>query len=188
LEDIPVAKIDVRYPVGPLPRLSEPLDADTRAKHIALLEAAPTQIRELVEYLPAEKLNWRYRQGGWTVRQLVHHVADSHMNAYVRMKLAATEDMPMVKTYEEALWAELPDAKEGDITLSLGLIDALHGRWVAFLRTLSDQDLRRSFKHPTWNSVTIEESIAMYSWHCRHHTAHIAMALSHRDSAAKRGE
>lgn len=169
----------VRYPVGRLPRFSGRLDAKGRAEHLAILEGLPAQLRALVSGLTEQQLDMPYRDGGWTIRQVVHHIADSHINAYVRMKLAATEDQPAVKTYEEKDWAELPEAKSAPIGMSLDLIDALHRRWTAFLQALPDADLQRAFRHPEWGTVTIEESIAMYSWHCRHHTSHIANALRH---------
>jgi uncharacterized damage-inducible protein DinB len=167
----------LRYPVGPLQRLKEPLDAETRAAHVGIIEQTPRQLRSLVDGQDDADLERSYRPEGWTVRQLLHHIADSHINAYVRMKLAATEDLPLVKTYDEARWAELPEARTGPIAMSMALIEALHERWVAFLRALPESDLRRAFMHPDWGQVTIEESITMYSWHCRHHSAHVAIAL-----------
>jgi len=171
---------DLRYPVGPMERIREPLDDDARRRHIEIIEKAPVRIRSLVTGLSDEELEMRYRPGGWTVRQVVHHMADSHLNSYVRMKLAATEILPTVKSYEEASWAELPDAKNGEVSMSVALIEALHRRWIAFLRSLSPEELRRSFRHYAWGEVTIEESITMYSWHCRHHIAHIEAALAQR--------
>ncbi len=167
-----------RYPVGRLPRTPTPLDSADRASQIAVIERAPRFVRDLVHGLTEQQLRASYRPGGWTVRQLVHHMADSHMNAYIRMKLAATEDRPAIKTYEEALWAELPEAKSGPIEMSLALLDALHTRWTAFLRALPEDAFRRPFVHPEWGEVTIEESIVMYAWHCRHHTAHIQLAIT----------
>ena len=167
----------IRYPVGRLPRQTAPLDAAARAAHIAVIEQAPARIRSLVAGITEAQLVASYRPGGWTVRQIVHHIPDSHMNAYVRMKLAATEESPTVKTYDEAKWAELPEARTAPVEVSLALVDALHRRWVAFLRALPEADLRRTFMHADWGRVTIEESIAMYSWHCRHHAAHISIAL-----------
>jgi DinB superfamily len=107
-------------------------------------------------------------------------LADTHINAYVRMKLAATEDLPTVKSYEEARWAELPEARTGEVDISLALLGALHRRWLAFLRALDPADFRRAFRHYEWGDVTIDECITMYSWHCRHHTAHIEIALRRR--------
>ena len=168
----------LRYPIGPLQRIREPLDAATRATHIAVIEEAPSRFRSLVAGLSEAQLDTPYRPGGWTVRQVIHHVPDSHMNAYVRMKLAATEESPTVKTYEESRWAELPEARTGPVEMSLALLEALHRRWVAFLRALPESHMRRAFMHAEWGRVTIEESITMYSWHCRHHAAHIAGALA----------
>jgi len=167
----------LRYPVGRLPRHPDPLDPKTREEFLGILEQTPATIRALVERLGDAELDTPYRPGGWTVRQVVHHVPDSHLNAYVRMKLAVTEDAPQVKTYEEGRWAELPEAKTGPIAMSLALLDGLHRRWVAFLRALPPADFRKTFKHPEWGVVTIDDSLGMYAWHCRHHTAHIKLAL-----------
>jgi hypothetical protein len=174
----------LRYPVGRMPRSSAPLDAAERSQHLDVLERLPSRFRSLVSGLSDAQLDTPYRPGGWTIRQVVHHVADSHMNAYIRMKLAATEESPMVKTYEEKLWAELPEAKQAPVALSLALIEALHARWIAFLRALSPQTWRRAFQHPEWGTVTIDESITMYSWHCRHHAAHVEGALRTRQNTA----
>jgi hypothetical protein len=168
----------LRYPVGRAPRNSAPIDAQTRAAYLDVLEQLPATIRALVTGLSDAQLDTPYRPGGWTVRQLVHHLPDSHMNAYMRMKLAATEDTPQIKTYEEARWAELPDAKSGSVAMSLDLLDALHRRWVAFLRGLPEAHWRRPFSHPEWGVVPIEESLGMYAWHCRHHTEHIRIATA----------
>ncbi|HMD37208.1 MAG TPA: putative metal-dependent hydrolase [Vicinamibacterales bacterium] len=167
----------LRYPVGPMSRVATPLDSATRRQHLQTLEETPARIRALVSGLSNRQLDTPYRPGGWTVRQVVHHLPDSHMNAYIRHKLAVTERMPAVKTYEEQLWAELPEAKSGSIDMSVDLLDALHRRWIAFLRALPEAQLEKTFSHPEWKSVTVDESIAMYAWHCRHHTAHIEQAL-----------
>ena len=167
----------LRYPVGPLPRCATPLDPKVRLQLLDVLEKTPARIRTLVTGLNDRQLDTRYRPGGWTVRQVVHHLPDSHLNAYIRHKLAVTESTPAVKTYEEQLWAELPEAKTGPIAMSLDLLDALHRRWVAFLRGIPEDELQKAFTHPEWKRVTVDESIAMYAWHCRHHTAHIEQAL-----------
>jgi len=168
----------LKYPVGKLQRVSTPLDRATRAACLDTIEQLPARFRSLVSGLDDAELDTPYRPGGWTIRQLVHHVPDSHMNAYIRVKLAATEEMPTVKTYHEDLWAELPDGKSGSIRMSLDLLDALHRRWIAFLRVLSESDLQKAFAHADWGRVTIDEAISMYAWHCRHHTAHIEQALA----------
>jgi hypothetical protein len=168
----------LRYPVGRPPRNSSPLDSRTRAELVEIVEKLPATIGGLVTPLTDAQLDTPYRPGGWTIRQVVHHLPDSHMNAYVRMKLAATEDTPAIKTYEEALWAELPEAKTAPVGMSLDLLDGLHRRWVAFLRALPDATRRRAFSHPEWGVVSIDEALGMYAWHCRHHTAHIRQAIA----------
>jgi uncharacterized damage-inducible protein DinB len=167
----------LRYPVGPLPRRKDPLDRATRNQYLEAIERTPAKFRSLVSGLSDSQLDTPYRPGGWTIRQVVHHVPDSHLNAYIRMKLAVTEDTPAIKTYEEQLWAELPEAKSGPVDMSLALLDALHQRWVAFLRQLPEPEFSKAFTHPAWGRVTVDESIVMYEWHCRHHAAHIEQAL-----------
>jgi hypothetical protein len=131
-------------------------------------------MRRAVAGLDAAQLDTPYRDGGWTVRQVVHHVPDSHMNAYIRHKLAATEEQPTIRPYEEAIWAELPEAKAAEIELSLAILDALHARWDRFLRALPDAAFARTFIHPALPSpVSLDESVAMYAWHSRHHVGHI---------------
>jgi hypothetical protein len=167
----------LRYPVGRAPRDKGPLDASERAALIEILERTPAGMRSLVAGLGDAQLDTPYRPGGWTIRQVIHHVPDSHMNAYVRMKLAVTEDAPAIKTYEEARWAELPEAKSAPIAISLDLLDALHRRWTAFLRALPDAAFARPFTHPEWGRVTVDEALRMYAWHCRHHTAHVKLGV-----------
>jgi hypothetical protein len=168
----------LRYPVGPLPRRSEPLDRATRQRYLETIERTPARFRTLVSGLSDSQLDTPYRPGGWTIRQVVHHVPDSHLNAYIRMKLAVTEDSPAIKTYEEARWAELPEAKSGPVDMSLALLDALHTRWIAFLRALPEAEFSKAFAHPEWGRVTLDEGIVMYEWHCRHHAAHIENAVA----------
>ncbi len=171
----------LRYPIGRFERLKAPLDANTRASLIDALEQAPAVFRQLVSGLTDAQLDTPYRPGGWTIRQVIHHVPDSHVNAYVRMKLAATEDTPSIRTYEEARWAELPEAKSAPIAMSLDFLDALHRRLVASLRALPEADFGKAFVHPEWGTVTIDEAVAMYAWHGRHHAAHIRQALGIRN-------
>ena len=173
----------LRYPVGPLPRRKEPLDDAMRHRLLEAIAQAPARFRSLVSGRSDAELDTAYRPGGWTIRQVVHHVPDSHLNAYIRMKLAVTEERPAIKTYEEALWAELPEAKSGPVEMSLALLEALHTRWIAFLRALPAANFSKSFTHPEWGAVTLDEGIVMYEWHCRHHAAHIENALNSRQSA-----
>jgi hypothetical protein len=168
----------LRYPVGKFERVKPPLDRATRTAFVKTIEDTPARFRALVGSLSDAQLETTYRPGGWTIRQVVHHVPESHMNAYIRMKMAATEDSPAIKTYEEQLWAELPDAKTAPVELSLSLLEALHRRWVLFLKNLSDAEYARTFKHPDWGTVAIDEAVALYEWHCRHHLAHVEQALA----------
>jgi uncharacterized damage-inducible protein DinB len=137
------------------------------------LSAAPANLRSAISGLNDDQLDTPYRPDGWTVRQLVHHVPDSHMNAYIRFRLALTEDTPTVKPYAEALWAELSDAKGPLVETSLTLLDCIHQRWVALLRTLSDDEWKRTFRHPEIGTVSLDKNLALYAWHGRHHMAHV---------------
>ena len=168
----------LRYPVGRFERVTGPLDRAARDGYLAIIDAAPARFRALVAGLSESRLDTPYRPGGWTIRQVVHHVADSHLNAYIRTKLAVTEDNPRITTYEEQLWAEFPEAKRGPVEVSLTLLESLHTRWIAFLRALSDSDFARTFQHKEWGSITVEEVLALYAWHSRHHAAHIEQALA----------
>jgi len=168
----------LKYPIGRLQRTATPLDRATREAHLRTLDELPARFRSLAGGLSDRQLETPYRPGGWTIRQVVHHVPDSHMNAYVRMKLAATEEAPAIRTYEEQLWAELPEAKSGPVAMSLDLLEALHRRWLVFLRSQSDADLQRTYVHKDFGRVALDEAIAMYAWHSRHHTAHIEQALA----------
>jgi hypothetical protein len=167
----------LRFPVGRFERLKAPLDRAARTALIDVVERTPAQFRTLVTGRTDAQLNTPYRPGGWTVRQVVHHVPDSHLNAYIRMKWALTEEVPAVKTYDETKWAELSEAKSGPVDMSLALLEGLHRRWVAFMRGLSDADFQRAVMHPEWGRIDVSELLALYSWHCRHHEAHIKLGL-----------
>jgi uncharacterized damage-inducible protein DinB len=164
---------DPRYPVGQFEMTGESLTEDERAALITQIAELPAKLRAAVASLSDEQLEMPYREGGWTVRQLVHHVADSHMNGYVRAKLALTEDEPAIKTYDEAAWAKLGDTPATPVTTSLALLDALHERWANLFRALTPAERARTFQHPDWGRVTLDKHLALYAWHSRHHTAHV---------------
>ena len=163
----------LRYPIGqfehhPSANLSE------IKKWIRDITKHPAALKKAIKGLNEKKLNTPYRDGGWTVKQVVHHLADSHMNAYIRIKLALTENIPTIKPYEEAQWAEMDDAKKAPINISLSLLDSLHQRWTIMNKKMNETDYGKSVFHPEKKrEVTIKEFLEMYSWHCRHHCAHI---------------
>jgi len=163
---------DLRYPVG---RFHPPAAyaPDLRAAHIDTLRLLPERLRAAVKGLSDAQLDTPYRPGGWTVRQLVHHLPDSHMNSYIRFRLALTEDEPTIKAYDEARWAELADAKTSPIEPSLALLENLHKRWVMLLRSLTPSDWERTFRHPELGPIRLDQNLALYGWHGRHHVAHI---------------
>ncbi len=163
---------DLSYPIGKFEWTGASSDAERR-KFIAQIEEAPARLRAAVKGLTDAQLDTPYRDGGWTVRQVVHHLPDSHLNAYVRFKLALTEDEPTIKTYEQERWAELVDAKRAPIEPSLTLLEALHQRWVMFLKSLTAADYARKLHHPELGEVNLEKYLALYAWHGRHHVAHI---------------
>lgn len=162
---------DPRYPIGKF-SFDGPT-AEQRQEHITHIEQAPARLRAAVHGLSDQQLNTPYREGGWIVRQVAHHVPDSHMNAYIRFKLALTEDEPTIRPYMEDRWAELPEAKSAPIEVSLALLDSLHQRWMLVLRNLTDADWKRTFRHPELGLLSLEKTLALYSWHGRHHVAHV---------------
>lgn len=164
---------DPRYPIGPF-RFQSEVDQQRREQWIAEIASAPGSLRAAVAGLSPTQLDTPYREKGWTVRQVVHHLPDSHLNAYTRIKLALTEDEPTIKPYEEARWAELPDARSGPVEVSLTLLECLHRRWVLLLRELGPDDFRRRFRHPEHGrTIGLDEVLAMYAWHGQHHVAQI---------------
>ncbi|MDP9200701.1 MAG: putative metal-dependent hydrolase [Gemmatimonadota bacterium] len=171
---------DLRYPVGKFD-WDAPISEAERPKLIAQIAETPGALRSAVAGLSRDQLETRYRPGGWTVKQVVHHVPDSHLNAYIRFKLALTEDEPTIKPYDEATWAELPDSQKVPIDVSLDLLDSLHVRWVTLLRSMAAVDFRRALRHPEYDRViTLDQLLALYAWHGRHHVAHIT-ALRKRE-------
>ena len=172
--------MDLRYPIGKFEWTANP-DADQLHRWIDEIADAPARLHSAVRGLSPGQLDTPYRPGGWTVRQLVHHVPDSHMNCYVRFRLALTEQEPAVKSYDEGLWAELPDSRTAPVELSLSLLESLHARWVALLRSLTPADWQRAFRHPDLGSVTLALTAGSYAWHSRHHTAHVTCLRQRMD-------
>ncbi len=164
--------MDLSYPIGRF----DFQQTVTPGRYPALIEeiaAAPALYRDAVRGLDDAQLDTPYRPGGWTVRQTVHHVADSHMNSYIRFRLALTESEPAIRPYDQKAWAELADSRTAPVQPSLQLIENLHARWVLLLKTLSDEDFARSFRHPEIGLVRLGTNLALYAWHGRHHAAHI---------------
>jgi uncharacterized damage-inducible protein DinB len=164
--------MDLRYPIGKF-EWEGGLTEEKRRQYVDDIAETPGKLRAAVAGLTEQQLDTPYREGGWTVRQVVHHLADSHMHAYVRFKLALTEDEPTVKPYDEKRWAELLDAKTAPVETSLTLLESLHRRWVIMLRQMSAADFARQLQHPEHGLMTLERLLAMYAWHGRHHVAHI---------------
>jgi uncharacterized damage-inducible protein DinB len=162
---------DPRYPIGKF-SFDGTLTADQKKQYLNDIEQTPAALRNAVKGLSDQQIDTPYREGGWTVRQVTHHVPDSHMNAYIRFKLALTEEEPTIRPYMEDRWAELPDSKI-PIEVSLALLDSLHHRWSILLRSMSDADWKRNFRHPEMGVMSLEKTLALYSWHGRHHTAHV---------------
>jgi len=163
---------DLRYPIGPF----EPpgsITPEDRRRWIEEIASTPAAMRAAVAGLDAGQLDTPYRPGGWTVRQVVHHVPDSHMNSYCRTRLALTEAEPTIKPYDENRWSELSDARGGPVEASLGLLEALHARWVLLMESLDPANWGRTFVHPEYGRRTLEQNLALYAWHGRHHVAHI---------------
>jgi uncharacterized damage-inducible protein DinB len=168
---------DPRYPIGKFERPAAVTPED-RSWFIEDIHALPSNLRSALAGLSDSQLETPYREGGWTVRQVVHHLADSHMNSFVRFKLALTESNPTIKPYDEAAWAETADARNVPIEASLALLEGLHERWVVLLRAAADSDFERTFQHPERGSMTLDVNLALYSWHGRHHVAHVTQLRS----------
>jgi uncharacterized damage-inducible protein DinB len=164
--------MDLRYPIGEF-KFTGPLTDEQRRDCIATIEETPARLRAAVAGLNDEQLATPYRPGGWSVKQVVHHVPDSHLNSYVRFKLALTQDQPTIIAYDENVWANLDDARDAPIDVSLDLLESLHQRWVLFLRSLKGDDFKRTFNHPELGVVSVDRNLALYAWHGPHHVAHI---------------
>ncbi len=163
---------DLRYPIGKF-HFDGTLTEQQKQAALDDISTAPASLRAAVKGLSEAQLDTPYRPDGWTVRQVVHHVPDSHLNSYVRFKLALTEDEPTIKTYAEDRWAELADTKSTPVEVSLTMLDALHDRWVRLLQSLSPEEWKRTFRHPELGAMTLEKTLALYAWHGRHHVSHI---------------
>ncbi len=163
---------DPRFPIGRFDR-SAPITPEQIPALVEQVADVPARVRAAVEGLAHAQLDTPYREGGWTVRELVHHLPDSHMNAYVRFRLALTEEEPTIKPYDEAGWAELEDARTAPVEVSLALLDALHDRWTRLLRAMRPEDFQRTLRHPDHGVMRLGSMLALYAWHGRHHTAHL---------------
>ncbi|MEX0769649.1 MAG: bacillithiol transferase BstA [Balneolaceae bacterium] len=164
--------MDLRYPIGKF-SFEGSLTPAEREEAIDQIENVPAGLREAVKGLSDKQLDTPYRPEGWTLRQVVHHLPDSHMNAYIRFRLGLTEEEPTIKPYYEDRWAELTDARSADIDISLNLLESLHQRWVLLLRSMSEEDCMRKVNHPEQGIVPLDKFISLYAWHGRHHIAHI---------------
>jgi hypothetical protein len=163
---------DPRFPIGKF-HYDGPPSEEQRRNLISDIEKTPAALRSAVQGLSAQQIETPYREGGWTVRQVVHHVPDSHMNAYVRFKLALTEDEPTIKPYAEDRWAQLSDSQSTPIEVSLALLDSLHHRFVRMLQGIKPEEWKRTFRHPDLGLMPLEKNLALYAWHGKHHVAHI---------------
>jgi hypothetical protein len=164
---------DLRYPIGPFEFDASRVTDETRQAALAAIEETPMRLRAAVAGLADEQLDTPYRPGGWTVRQVVHHVPDSHLNSYVRFKLALTEPTPTIVPYDENAWAMLVDSSGTPVEVSLQLLERLHERWMVLLRSLGSEELAREFRHPEIGVVSLDKNLELYSWHGRHHVAHV---------------
>ncbi|MCK7592005.1 putative metal-dependent hydrolase [Subsaxibacter sp. CAU 1640] len=170
----------LKYPIGKF-HFQEAIDESKIKEWISDIEQMPKAIEDLVRNLSVEELNLPYRPDGWKIKQVVHHLADSHMNAFIRFKLTLTEDSPIIKPYQEAKWAELEDGTSNEVSDSLQLLKALHSKWATLLKTMNEDDFKRVYVHPEHNKrFQLTEALAMYSWHCNHHLEHIKQALHFR--------
>jgi len=162
----------IRYPVGTF-KFSDPFNSEDGPVWLAQLAEAPAKLRAAVEGLSDGQLDTPYREGGWTLRQVVHHLADAQLNWYIRPKLAVTEDLPMTKTYAEQLWSELADARTAPVEPSLRIFEGVTERWGIFFKSLRSSDWSRRFQNSEWGTLTVEDGLRSMAWHTRHHTAHI---------------
>lgn len=168
---------DLRYPIGQFQwKVGDQLSDAQRRELIGQVEQAPARMRAAVAGLSEKQLDTPYREGGWSVRQVAHHVPDSHLNAYIRFKLTLTEQEPTIKAYDQERWAQLEDTRSTPVEVSVALLENLHRRWVVLLRSMQSNDFQRNFRHPEKNRLmTLDETLALYAWHGRHHVAHVTL-------------
>jgi hypothetical protein len=168
-----------RYPIGPFEPRRE-ITAQDREELIGEITELPSRLKAVIAGLTREQLDDSYRDGGWTVRQVVHHLPDSHVQGYVRFKLAVTEESPTIKTYSQSEWGETADAREAPVDPSLMLLDALHRRWAYFLRSLSETDFARTYHHPELGEISLDTTLQLYAWHGKHHLGHVKLVAERR--------
>ena len=170
----------LKYPVGKF-EYGKSYTSHDNKKHISIIEEFPKELKALVFQLTPDLLDKTYRQEGWTARQVIHHIADSHLNAYIRVKLMLTEDAPVIKPYKEDLWAKLEDVKNTPVEVSLTMLESVHQRLVNLLKTLSEKDLERKYIHPEYNrEFKLNELLALYAWHGKHHYGHLQIILNNK--------
>lgn len=170
----------LKYPIGRLDR-NQKFTEKNRKKWIKTIKKLPKRLEKVVNQLNEDQLNTPYRPEGWTVRQLIHHIADSHVNSYIRFRWALTEDSPMIKAYDEKSWAELPDAKDSDVGASLLILTGIHKRWVHLLESMTEDDFAREMGHPDWkNNLSLDFMSSLYAWHSKHHLAHITKLIKRK--------
>lgn len=172
-----LTEINLRFPIGEAPSIKKPSSVQLN-EWIHNIENFPVLLKEITKELTVEQLNWKYRPNGWTIKQVIHHCSDSHMNSYIRFKLALTEETPKIRPYFEDKWAELTDSLDNDISDSIELITVLHRKWVKTLKTLTKEELQKEFAHPEHGTIfNLAENIGIYSWHSMHHLEHIKLAI-----------
>jgi hypothetical protein len=171
---------DLKYPIGGYKK-PESITSDQIKNWITQIEQFPSRLNTLIDDISKVELNWKYRPDGWTIQQVIHHCADSHMNSFIRFKLSLTEDTPTIKPYHEEKWAEMVDSTTTDISQSIKILDGLHSRWITMLNSLNSDDLKKEFIHPEHNiRFSIGATIALYAWHSNHHLAHIKQARKYK--------
>jgi DinB superfamily len=171
---------NLKFPIGQFQKPNVISESDIQ-KWIETIQDFPYKMKNLIENLTVEKLNWQYRPESWNIKQVVHHCADSHMNSFIRFKLALTEDLPTIKPYEEADWANLADANTDDLKASLQIIEGVHTRWVLLLKSFTPREFSSQFLHPASEKiVSLEQTLGLYAWHCDHHLAHIQQGLLYK--------